>query len=104
MRVNPVLDDILVAAALLASVVYALFSLGPKSVRRRALSYAAGWALRTPARLGLRGLGTRLGAAATKASGACGGCDSCGSDAAAPGTPTGDSDIKIPLSRIGRRR
>jgi hypothetical protein len=104
--VNPVLDDILVAAALLASVVYALFSLGPKSVRRRALSHAAGWALRAPAWLGLRGLAARLGAAATKASGACGGCDSCGSDAAAPGpsTPAGDSDIKIPLSSIGRRR
>ena len=104
---NPVLDDILVAAALLASAVYALFALGPRALKRRALSRVAGWALRAPAWFGLRGLAARLGAASAQASGACGGCDNCASDGAAT-TETSASargaDIKIPLASIGRRR
>jgi hypothetical protein len=104
--VNPVLDDILVAAALLASAVYALFALGPRALKRRALARVAGWALRAPAWFGLRGLAARLGAASAKTSGACGGCDNCGSDGAATETsaPAGGADIKIPLANIGRRR
>lgn len=103
---NPVLDDILVAAALLASAVYALFALGPRTLRQRALSRIAGWALRAPARLGLRGLAARLGAASAKASGACGGCDNCGSESVATENQASASgaDIKIPLASIGRRR
>jgi uncharacterized protein DUF6587 len=104
--VNPVLDDILVAAALLASAVYALFALGPRTLRRRMLERAAGWALRAPAWCGLRGVAARLGAASVKASGACGGCDNCGSEGAATETSAaaGGADIKVPLASIGRRR
>jgi hypothetical protein len=100
----------LVAAALLASAVYALFALGPRALRRRALSRVAAWAARAPARLGLRGLAAGLGAAAAKSSGACGGCDNCGSEnATAQGPQAGSThssggDIKIPLASIGRRR
>jgi len=104
--VNPVLDDILVAAALLASAVYALFALGPRTLRRRTLERIAGWALRAPAWCGLHDLAARLGAASVKASGACGGCDNCGSEGAATETSAsaGGDDIKIPLASIGRRR
>ena len=100
MRVNPVLDDLLVAAALLASLAYAVFALGPRALRRRALARLAGWAGRLPSWLGLSRLGTRLSAAAEKPPGACGGCDSCGSETKAPAAP----EIKIPLARVGRRR
>jgi hypothetical protein len=110
--VSPLLDNILVAAALLGSALYATFALGPRALRRRALSRVAAWAARAPAWLGLRGLAARLGAAAEKPPGACGGCDNCGSESApaqgpqATARPTGSSggDIKIPLSSIGRRR
>jgi hypothetical protein len=104
--VNPVLDDILVAAALLASAAYALFALGPRALKRRMLSSVAGWALRAPAWLGLRSLAARLGAASTKASGACGGCDNCGSEGAAaePSASGRGADIRIPPASIGRRR
>jgi hypothetical protein len=100
---SPLLDDILVAAALVASAGYALFALGPRTWRRGALSRVAGWAAHMPAWSGLRALATRLGAAAAKSPGACGGCDSCGSEGEA--APTVDqSEIKVPLTRIGRRR
>jgi hypothetical protein len=104
--VNPVLDDILVAVALLASAAYALLSLGPRALRRRALARVAGWALRAPARFGVRGLAARLGAASAKTSGACGGCDNCGSEGAAAETSASarGADVKIPLTSIGRRR
>ena len=104
---NPVLDDILVAAALLASAVYALFVLGPRTLQVAGCSNASpGWALHAPAWCGLRGLAARLGAASVKASGACGGCDNCGSEGAATETSAsaGDADIKVPLASIGRRR
>ncbi|MGD0493456.1 MAG: DUF6587 family protein [Steroidobacteraceae bacterium] len=104
-----VLDNLLVAAALLASAVYALFALGPRAWRRRALARAAGWAGRAPAWLGLRGLAARMDAAAAKSSGGCGGCGDCGSESSpAAGAPAsarpGGGDIKIPLASIGRRR
>ncbi len=100
---SPLLDDILVAGALLASALYALFALGPRTLRRGALSRVAGWAARMPAWSGLRGLGARLGAAAAKSSGACGGCDNCGSEADAA-RPSKAADIEVPLTSIGRRR
>jgi hypothetical protein len=115
-RVSPVLDDALVAAALLGSAVYAMFALGPRALRQRALSRIAGWAALAPAWSGLRGLAARLGAAAAKSPGACGGCDNCGSEgttAEGPQATSGSArssgarssgDIKIPLASIGRRR
>jgi hypothetical protein len=109
-RVSPILDNVLVAAALLASGVYAMFALGPRTLRRRALSRVAVWAERAPAWLGLSGFAARLAAAAAKSSGACGGCDNCGSESATaqdsqPGsTRSNGDDIKIPLASIGRRR
>ncbi|HEX4151542.1 MAG TPA: DUF6587 family protein [Steroidobacteraceae bacterium] len=99
------LDDAVVAVALLASALYLLLALGPRALRRLALSRMAGWAARAPAALRLGGLAARLQAAATK-SGACGGCDSCESNAAAgpAGGREEGSEIKIPVGRIGRRR
>jgi hypothetical protein len=117
-----VLDNLLVVAALLASAVYALFKLGPRALRRAALSRVAGWAVRTPGWFGLRSLAARLDAAARQPSGSCGGCDNCGSEGgAAQGSPPTNlpasdsaslsaalsgngSEIKIPLASIGRRQ
>ena len=105
---NPILDDLLVAAALLASLGYALFALGPRALRGRALSRIAGWAGRAPSWLGLSGFAARVGSAAAKPPGACGGCDSCASDGKSPSAaqqaPGAGSEIKIPLASVGRRQ
>jgi hypothetical protein len=101
-----ILDDAAVAAALLVSALYVLLTLGPRALRRRALSRLAEWAARAPAGLRLAGLAARLGAAANKA-GACGGCDNCASPAkggSAGGRSDGASEFKIPVGGIGRRR
>jgi hypothetical protein len=77
------LDEILVGGALLASIIYALFSLGPRTLRR--------------------GLAVRA-AAAIKPKGGCGGCDDCGSATPAPeSTGSADPEIRIPVSTIGKR-
>jgi len=109
--VSPVLDNVLVAAALLASALYAIFKLGPRALRQRTLTRVARWAARAPARSGLRGLAARMGAASAQPSGACGGCDNCGSESTTAGPQAtagparaGGGDIKIPLAAIGRRR
>jgi hypothetical protein len=99
---SPLIDDVLVAAALLASGGYALFALGPRTWRRGALSRLSGWAARMPRGFFLRGLAARLGAAAAKSPGACGGCDNCSSEDAAGASK--NSEIKIPLASIVRRR
>jgi hypothetical protein len=107
---STLLDNVLVAAALAASAVYALFKLGPRALRRAMIMRAAAWAGRAPGWCGLRGLASRLGAAASQSSGSCGGCDNCGSDGAAAknspsaGTSANGSDIRVPLANIGRRR
>lgn len=102
---SPALDALLVSAALALCAGYALFALGPRSWRRRALASAAGWAARLPASLGLEWLAQRLrAAAASSASGGCGGCESC-----ADGSPDGSTaegaprEVNVPLARIGRR-
>jgi hypothetical protein len=100
---NKVLDNGLVALALLASAVYALSSLGPKGLRRRIWTSLAQLAARAPARLRLGVLVRRLNAAAEKASAACGGCGTCGSagsDAEQKPAP----EVRVPFTRIGRRR
>jgi hypothetical protein len=110
---NPLLDNLLVGAALAASAVYVLFKLGPRALRRAIISRVAGWVALAPGWCGLRGVAARLGAAAVKSSGSCGGCDNCGSEggAAQASPPTSasasasasGSEIRVPLASIGRR-
>jgi sugar phosphate permease len=85
---NAVLDDFLVGAMLLASIGYAVYKLGPRTLRARIL-----------AALG-------RSAAAGKSQGACGGCDNCGSESTeSPSSAAAQSsaEIKIPVAKIGRR-
>jgi hypothetical protein len=98
---NSVLDDSLVAVALLVSVGYALSSLGPRGLRRRALAALSRMLAHAPAALGLQRLSQRLDAAAAgKAKGACGGCDSCATDASAAKSAP---EVRVPVAKIGRR-
>jgi hypothetical protein len=95
-----VLDDCLVGIALLASAAYAIFSLGPRSLRRRSLSALAAGAARMPAVFGLRRFAGRLErAAAAKSAGSCGGCDSCES----AGAKTETGEVSVPAAQIKRR-
>jgi hypothetical protein len=127
-----IVDDLAVALAILASVIYALLALGPRALRARLLAGSGALLLRLPRFARLSGLGLRLrnagrGISGSKAGGACGGCDSCGSETAPGGTPgargtaadvagTGargagvvgsgpaaPPEVRIPLSKIGRR-
>ena len=56
---------------------------------------------------GLSRVAQRLAAASSaKAHGACGGCDNCGADASAPKSSAQDSpapEVRVPVSKIGRR-
>lgn len=81
---NTLLDGSLVGIALLASVTYALYKLGPRDLRKRILTL-----------LKLKS------AAAGKVQGACGECDNCGDTP--PALPSPSSDIHIPVAKIGRR-
>jgi hypothetical protein len=103
---SSVLDHLLVAAALLASAGYALFALGPKSLRRWMLGALARGAAGAPAHLHLSGIARRLTAAASKAQAACGGCESCAAEPASPGGEPRASapEVRVPLSQISRRR
>jgi hypothetical protein len=79
-------DVIVVACVLLASILYALSSLGPRSVRRALLVRFRG----------------RDAAAAVKPAGGCGGCGDCGSgQAQEAGAPAGE--VSVPVSKIGKR-
>lgn len=101
---NAFLDDTLVAIVLAASVGYALFSLGPKPLRRRLRTALADLAARAPARMHLGAVERRLREAAD--SSACGGCGSCetpSKDAAAAGSASGPTEIRVPAAKIGRR-
>jgi hypothetical protein len=99
---SPLLDAALVAIVLAASVVYALYSLGPKSLRGRICTALAGLAARAPATLHLGRIERRLRAAAG-ASAACGGCDSCAPAPDAAREADGN-EIRVPVASIGRRR
>jgi hypothetical protein len=100
---NNVIDNSLVALALLASAGYVLLALGPRSLRRRSLAALSRVAARAPAILGLRRIAERLAvASAGKAHGACGGCDDCGSGQAAAKKPA-DGEVRVPVAKIGRR-
>jgi hypothetical protein len=110
---NKVLDYSLVTVLLLASALYAMTSLGPRSLRPRLLAVFARLLAHAPAILGLRGMAQRLLQASTaKGQGACGGCDNCapeqsasqqvtGAGMPAPGVPGGE--VRVPVAKIGRR-
>ncbi len=92
---SPLLDDLLIGIALAASVGYALFSLGPVSLRRRMRAALAALA----ARLHLDAIARRLRDAGA---GGCGGCGSCPTESdKAPASPP---EIRVPAGNIGRRR
>jgi hypothetical protein len=98
------LDEILVGGALLASILYALLSLGPRTLKRGLAVRAAAWVRSIPEMPGLRSLSRRLEtAAAIKPPGACGGCDDCGSATPAASAGSTESEIRIPVSAIGKR-
>ena len=99
---NNFLDDLLVGLVLLASVGYAIYALGPRTLRGRLLAGASSLLARLPAVVGLRGIAERLGRAVTvKATGSCGGCENCGSDPAA--TQGSANEVRIPVSKVVRR-
>ena len=97
-----ILSNSLVGLALLASVGYAVMSLGPKSLRRALLAMLSGWARV----LGLTRLAERWAAVSAKTEGACGGCDNCGSEQTAPTSssqPNSQGEVRVPLTKIGKR-
>jgi hypothetical protein len=100
---HSLLDEFLVGGALLASIIYALFSLGPRTLKRGVAVRAAALIRSFPAMPGLRSLSRRLEiAAAVKPTGACGGCDDCGSTAP-ESTGSAEPEVRIPVSTIGKR-
>jgi hypothetical protein len=106
---NHWLDQSLVGLLLAASAGYALMTLGPKTLRKRILAGLSRLAARAPRMFGLSQWAQRLqAAAAAKPKGACGGCEDCGTGAgtgagSASGAQSTPAEIKIPLSKIGRR-
>jgi hypothetical protein len=103
---SSVLDSLLVGFALLASGVYALLSLGPRSLRRRSLAGLSRLLAMAPGSFGLRRMAQRIAVAAGgKAPGACGGCDDCGSEEAPASAERQSSavEIRVPVTKISRR-
>jgi hypothetical protein len=100
---NTLLDGSLVGLALLASVGYAVASLGPRTWRNRLLAAMSRLLALAPSFLGLGRIALRLSAAATVTpQGSCGGCDNCSPQQdAAP--QAGAGEVKVPLGNIGRR-
>jgi hypothetical protein len=98
MTAPSVLGNLLVALAVLASVLYAAATLGPKSWRARAFGALAAWVSRQPAWLGSRAIAQHLSVHSVRAGG-CGGCGDCGSAAPAKA----NADVRIPVAKIGRR-
>jgi hypothetical protein len=89
-------DTGVVALALIASVLYAFFSLGPKALRRRAWAALA----RLAAGAHLEAVARRLAAAADEVSAGCGGCGSCESESSSGAS----GEVRVPLAKIGKRR
>ena len=107
-----VLDNGLVALALIASVGYALASLGPKAQLRRLWTVLARLAASAPPRLHLGGIARRLESAAAKSAGGCGGCGNCEPEPASGAkSPSAESraadsrgsEVRVPLEKIGKR-
>jgi hypothetical protein len=98
------LDELLVGAALLASILCALISLGPRTLKRGMAVRAAAIIRSLPTMPGLRSLSRRLEtAAAVKPAGACGGCEDCRSTPAPESTGSAEPEVRIPVSTIGKR-
>jgi len=99
------LDGILVGAALFASILYALFALGPRILKRALLTRAAALVRSVATAPGFRSLSRRLEAAAAIRSGsACGGCGDCGSAPSAPeSSGAAGPEVRISVSTIGKR-
>jgi hypothetical protein len=102
---NGILDDFLVGLVLIISAGYAMYSLGPRSLRRGAFAALSRVAARAPTFLGLgRVAGWLAGASADKSKGACGGCDNCGSGSETTPASTGSAtEVRVPLAKIGKR-
>jgi hypothetical protein len=105
------LDIAVVAIVVVASIGYAVFALGPKSLRRRIADRLIGVAARSEPMPGLGWFTRRLsaGANAKLAAGSCGGCDNCGSEtgaeptASSVGAVAGAVEVRIPVAQIRRR-
>jgi uncharacterized protein DUF6587 len=101
---NAVVDNSLVAAALLVSLVYALFKLGPRTLRQRILWHSSRVLASAPSFLRLAGVAQRLAVASGKTQAACGGCDTCGESAPqASSDSKSSSEVNVPIANIGRR-
>jgi hypothetical protein len=100
---NAVLDNFLVGVLLLVSVGYAVYKLGPRTLKRRILQTLSRAMAATPVFLRLGRAAQKLDAASLgNAQGACGGCDNCGTESSSEPQPS-SGDIKIPVAKIGRR-
>jgi hypothetical protein len=100
---NGILDGFLVALVLVISVGYAVFSLGPRSLRGRTFAALGRVTARAPSFLGLGRMARWFAAAsADKSQGACGGCDNCGSEKT-PASTGATSEVRVPLTKIGKR-
>jgi hypothetical protein len=100
---NAVLDNFLVGVLLLASVSYAVYKLGPRTLRSRILRTLSRAVAAAPALFRLGRAAQKLDAASlAKAQGACGGCDNCGAESSSEPQPT-SAEIKVPVAKIGRR-
>ena len=100
---NALLDNFLVGVLLLVSVGYAVYKLGPRTLRSRILQTLSRAMAAAPAFLRLGRAAQKLDAASLgKAQGACGGCDNCGTESSAEAQPS-SSEIKVPVEKVGRR-
>jgi len=106
---NAVLDNFLVGVLLLASVSYAVYKLGPRTLRSRILRTLSGAMAAAPAFFRLGQVAQKLDAASLgKAQGACGGCDNCGSESSSEpqsssASSASSAEIRIPVANIGRK-
>jgi hypothetical protein len=91
------LDTAVVAIVLAASVLYAMYSLGPKRLRQ----WLRGRLADLAARAHLGRLERRLREAA---SAGCGGCESCASSEEGAAARGGAKEFRVPAASIGKRR
>jgi hypothetical protein len=100
---NAVLDNFLVGVLLLASVAYAVYKLGPRTLKRRILQILSRAMTAAPVFLRLGRAAQKLDAASLgSAPGACGGCDNCGTESST-GQKASSGEIRIPVANIGRK-
>jgi hypothetical protein len=100
---NAVLDNFLVGVLLLVSVAYAVYKLGPRTLRSRILQSLSRAMAAAPVFLKLGRAAQKLDAAsAGKAQGACGGCDNCGTETSTE-QQTSSGEVRIPVANIGRK-